>query len=154
VADQRSGLPSSQKRSWEAGRAREAGPVSLFYDADCGLCRYTLAKVLAWDRRRVLRPVALQDPEADRLLAGMSEAERMESWHLVDADGQVASAGAAFVPLGWLLPGGRPLAAAAARFPRAAERAYRLVAGHRSGLGRLVTRGAAARARRRIAERY
>jgi predicted DCC family thiol-disulfide oxidoreductase YuxK len=125
----------------------------ILYDADCGLCRWTLARVLAWDRRRVLRPVALQDPEAARLLPGMSEAERMESWHLVDADGRVASGGAAFVPLGRLLPGGRPMAALAARFPRGAERAYRLVADHRSGLGRLVARGAAARARRRIAQR-
>jgi predicted DCC family thiol-disulfide oxidoreductase YuxK len=109
--------------------------------------------VLAWDRRRVLRPVALQDPEAAELLPKMSKAERMDSWHLVDADGRVASGGAAFVPLGRLLSGGRPLAALAGRFPRAAERAYRLVADHRSGLGRLVTRGAAARARRRIAQR-
>jgi predicted DCC family thiol-disulfide oxidoreductase YuxK len=95
--------------------------------------------VLAWDRRRALRPVALQDPEAERLLAGMGEDERMASWHLIGLDGRVVSGGAAFVPLGRLLPGGRPLAA--------------LVADHRSALGRLVTRGAAARARRRIEAR-
>jgi predicted DCC family thiol-disulfide oxidoreductase YuxK len=109
--------------------------------------------MLAWDRRRALRPVALQDPEAGRLLAGMGEEERMASWHLVDTDGVVRSGGAAFVPLGRLLPGGRPLSALAASFPRAAERAYRLVADHRTALGRLVTRGAAARARRRIEAR-
>jgi predicted DCC family thiol-disulfide oxidoreductase YuxK len=109
--------------------------------------------VLAWDRRRVLRPVALQDPEAARLLAGMGEDERMASWHLVGPDGRVDSGGAAFVPLGRLLPAGRPLAALAERFPRGAERAYRLVADHRSALGRVVTRGAAARARRRIEAR-
>jgi predicted DCC family thiol-disulfide oxidoreductase YuxK len=106
--------------------------------------------VLAWDRRRALRPVALQDPEAARLLAGMGEAERMASWHLIGADGRVVSGGAAFVPLGRLLPGGRPLAALAERCPGAAERAYHLVADHRLALGRLVTRGAAMRARRRI----
>jgi len=117
------------------------------------VCRWSLAKVLAWDRRRALRPVALQDPEAARLLAGMGEDERMASWHLIGADGRVVSSGAALVPLGRLLPGGRPLAALAARFPRAAERAYRLVADHRTGLGRLVTRGAATRARRRIEAR-
>lgn len=76
----------------------------------------------------------------------------MGSWHLIE-DGSVTSAGAAFAPLARRLPGGRPLAALAARFPGAAERAYRLVAEHRSGLGRLVTSGAAGRARRRIAER-
>jgi predicted DCC family thiol-disulfide oxidoreductase YuxK len=109
--------------------------------------------VLAWDRRRALRPVALQDPEAERLLAGMGEDERMASWHLIGLDGRVVSGGAAFVPLGRLLPGGRPLAALAERWPRGAERAYRLVADHRSALGRLVTRGAAARAQRRIEAR-
>jgi predicted DCC family thiol-disulfide oxidoreductase YuxK len=130
-----------------------SGPVSILYDADCGLCRWSLAKVLAWDRGRVVRPVALQDPEAARLLPGMSQAERMASWHLVDADARIASRGAAFGPLARRLPGGRPLAALAERFPRAAERAYRLVADHRTGIGRLVTAGAAARARRRIESR-
>ena len=117
------------------------------------MCRWSLAKVLAWDRRRALRPVARQDPEAERLLAGMDEDERMASWHVIGADGRVVSGAAAFVPLGRLLSGGRPLAALADRWPRAAERAYRLVADHRSALGRLVTRGAAARARRRIEAR-
>ena len=117
------------------------------------MCRWSLAKVLAWDRRRALRPVALQDPEAARLLAGMDEDERMASWHLIGPDGRVVSGGAAFVPLGRLLPGGRRLAALAERWPRDAERAYRLVADHRSALGRLVTRGAAARAQRRIEAR-
>ena len=83
----------------------------------------------------------------------MEEEERMASWHLVGPDGRIFSGGAGFVPLGRLLPGGRPLATLPARFPRAAERAYRLVADHRTGLGRLVTRGAAARARRRIENR-
>jgi predicted DCC family thiol-disulfide oxidoreductase YuxK len=127
-----------------------SGAASVLYDADCGLCRWSLAKVLAWDRRRALRPVALQDPEADRLLAGMEKDERMASWHLVGPDGRVFSGGAAFVPLGRLLPGGRPLVTLAEHFPRAAERAYRLVADHRTGLGRLVTGGAAGRAERRI----
>jgi predicted DCC family thiol-disulfide oxidoreductase YuxK len=117
------------------------------------VCRWSLAKVLAWDRRRALRPIALQDPEAARLLAGLDEDERMASWHLIGPDGRVVSGGAAFVPLGRLLPGGRPLAALADRWPRATERAYHLVADHRSALGRLVTRGAAERAQSRIEAR-
>ena len=97
--------------------------------------------------------MALQDPEAARLLARVPEVERMRSWHLVRPGGAVYSGGAAFLPLGRLLPGGRPLAAFAARFPGAARRAYRLVADRRSVLGRLVTGGAAKRAGRRIAAR-
>jgi predicted DCC family thiol-disulfide oxidoreductase YuxK len=109
--------------------------------------------VLAWDRRRALRPVALSSPEADRLLAGMAPADRMASWHLVAREGRVCSAGAAFAPLARALPGGAPLAALAERFPRAAERAYRAVADRRSAFGRSITAGARRRADRRIASR-
>jgi hypothetical protein len=37
-----------------------------------------------------------------------------------------------------MLPGGRPLAACFRAFPRATERAYRWVAGHRDLLARLL----------------
>jgi len=127
--------------------------ATLLYDSDCGFCRWSLGKVLAWDRRGRLRPVSLQSKEAESLLAGMPEEERMASWHLVGDDGQVRSAGAGIAPLLQLLPGGAPLAAAAARAPRAMERGYRLIAGHRSLWGKVVTDGAKRRADRRIAER-
>ena len=39
--------------------------TTLIYDSDCGFCRWLLAKVLAWDRRGALRPVALETEEAD-----------------------------------------------------------------------------------------
>jgi predicted DCC family thiol-disulfide oxidoreductase YuxK len=106
----------------------------LLYDADCGFCKWSLSKVLAWDRRGALRPVALQDPEADLLLGAMDPERRMASWHLVTPEGRVYSAGAAFPPLLRLLPGGRPLSALTAAFPRATERAYRWVADNRGRL--------------------
>jgi len=124
----------------------------VLYDADCGFCRWSLAKVLAWDRRGTLRPVALQDHEAAELLAGMGEGERMDSWHLA-TDGEVRSGGAAFAPLLRRLPGARPVAALAERFPGAAERGYRFVVDRRGALGRLVTSGARRRAEARIASR-
>jgi predicted DCC family thiol-disulfide oxidoreductase YuxK len=127
--------------------------VTLLYDRDCGFCRWCLGKVLAWDRRRSLRPVAIQSEEADRLLAGMPEDERLSSWHLVDGDGTVRSAGAAFPELFRLLPGGAPLEALTSRTPRATDRAYRWVAGNRSRWGKLVTDGAKSRADRRISGR-
>ena len=55
----------------------------LIYDADCGFCRWSLARVLALDRAHRLRPVALGTPEADALLADMAPDERAASWHLV-----------------------------------------------------------------------
>jgi predicted DCC family thiol-disulfide oxidoreductase YuxK len=128
-------------------------PVAVLYDADCGFCRWSLAKLLAWDRRGRLRPVALQDPEADELLGGMPEEERMASWHLVGADGGVRSAGAAFEPLLRLLPAGTPLAALARRAPGLTERGYRFVADRRGAIGRRLTDGMRRRADRRIAAR-
>lgn len=132
--------------------SRKPDHVAL-YDADCGLCRWTLAKVLAWDRRSRLRPLALQSAEAAQLLDGLSDEDRMRSWHLVDPGGEVRSAGAALPPLMRLLPAGGPLAAAFACLPRVSERLYSAVAGNRSRLGRLVPRGAVGRATRRIAAR-
>ena len=117
----------------------------VLYDADCGLCRASLALILAWDTSGRLRAVALQDEEADRLLAHLSPDERMASWHLVNADGTVRSGGQALAPLFGLLPGGRAPSALARRFPAAADHGYRWVADHRSQLGRLIP----ARVRRR-----
>jgi predicted DCC family thiol-disulfide oxidoreductase YuxK len=126
---------------------------TLLYDSDCGFCRWCLGKVLAWDRRHSLRPVALQSEEADRLLAGMPKEQRLASWHLVDGEGTVQSAGAAFPGLFRLLPGGAPLAGLTSRIPTTTDRAYRWVAGNRSRWGRLVTDGAKRRADRRIEAR-
>jgi predicted DCC family thiol-disulfide oxidoreductase YuxK len=130
---------------------------AILYDPDCGFCRVCLAVVLRWDRRERLRPVALGGDEADSLLGAMPEHQRMGSWHLVTPRWQedvaenatncrhlempaasVHSAGAAFPELFRLLPGGRPLARLAARFPRASERGYRWAADHRSLLGRAL----------------
>jgi predicted DCC family thiol-disulfide oxidoreductase YuxK len=124
---------------------------TILYDADCGFCQWTLAGVLAWDRRRRLRPLALQRPEADRLLAGMDHDTKMASWHLVAPDGRVHSAGAAVPALLRLLPGGAPLAALAARLPGVTDRAYRWVATHRTPLSRPVPRRWKTAAKRRIA---
>ena len=123
----------------------------LFYDGDCGFCRWCVAKVLAWDRDGSVTPLAIQSPEAAELLAGVQPERRLASWHFLDASGAVFSAGAAFSPLLRLLPGGSPLAAFARRYPRGVERVYRVVASNRTLLGALVTNGARARADRRLA---
>jgi len=115
----------------------DVAPAAILYDPDCGFCRVSLAALLSWDRHGRLRPVALGSEEADSLLAGMPEEDRMASWHLVEPGG-VRSAGAAFEPAFARLPGGRPLARLCARFPGVCERGYRLVADHRSLFGRLL----------------
>ena len=121
--------------------------VTILYDRDCGFCKWSLDKILAWDRHHRLTPVAIQSDEGQRLLAPIPPARRLDSWHLV-GDGQVLSAGAAAPPLFGALPGGRPLAALMRAFPRATERAYRWVAEHRDLLARLLRIDASCNVRR------
>ena len=64
----------------------------------------------------------------------------MESFHVVEADGTVRSAG----------DGLAALAPPLDRFPRLASRAYWLVAGNRDKLGRLIPGAARRQAQRRI----
>ena len=111
--------------------------LAVLYDRDCGFCKWALDKILAWDRRRRLRPVAIQSDEGQHLLAAIAPEQRLESWHLV-SHGEVRSAGAAAPQLFEALPGGRPLAALLRASPRLTERAYRWVAEHRAPLARLL----------------
>lgn len=122
-------------------RDDEAQAFVLFYDADCGFCRWAVYQVLRWDRSRRLRACALQDPEAQRWLGWMPEGQRLASWHLVSPEGGVVSGGRAVAPLLRLLPGGRWLAGVAERFPGVVEAAYRWVARNRSWLGRWLRVG-------------
>jgi predicted DCC family thiol-disulfide oxidoreductase YuxK len=110
--------------------------AAILYDEDCAFCKWSLAKILAWDRGGRLRPVALQDPEADLLLKSMDGERKMASWHLVTPDGRVHSAGAAAEPLFRLLPAGKPLALIARAFPKTTDRVYRWVAANRTPIGR------------------
>jgi len=121
----------------------------LLYDEDCGFCKWSLDKILAWDRAQRVRPVPIQSEEGSRLLAPIPPGARLDSWHLVRADGRLFSAGAAAGPLARLLPGGRPLAAVFAAFPALTERAYRFVARHRGSLARLLRVDANCQVRRR-----
>jgi predicted DCC family thiol-disulfide oxidoreductase YuxK len=89
----------------------------LLYDRDCGFCKWSLDKILAWDRGGRLRPVPIQGEEGERLLAAVDRETRLDSWHLVTPARQVLSAGAAAEPLARLLPGGRPLAFVFRSFP-------------------------------------
>jgi predicted DCC family thiol-disulfide oxidoreductase YuxK len=123
---------------------------TLLYDRDCGFCRTALALILAWDRRRVLRPLALQDPEAAALLPGMDDRTRMASFHLVSSAGTVDSAGRGLTELLRLLPGGRALGALASAVQPVTDATYRVVAGNRDRLGPLIPARVKDRATARI----
>jgi hypothetical protein len=83
----------------------------------------------------------------------MDRERRLASWHLALPGGRVYSGGAAFAPLAEAIGRFGAAGRLAARFPRAAAAAYRLVAGNRSLWGRLVTGRAKAMADRTIAAR-
>jgi predicted DCC family thiol-disulfide oxidoreductase YuxK len=123
---------------------------TVVYDGACGICKWLLAGFLRLDRERRLRPIPLQSPEADALLADLEPSERMASWHLLSADGVRVSAGAALPRLLSALPGGGLPAATLARFPRLTASGYRWVAEHRSQLSRFVPQRAKQRAAERI----
>lgn len=111
---------------------------TVLYDEDCGFCKWSLAKILAWDRHRALRPLPIQSGEGERLLAPVPRGEWLESWHVVLPSGEVRSAGAAAAPIAELLPAGKPLAILFRAFPGVTDHAYRLVARNRDRLARAL----------------
>jgi predicted DCC family thiol-disulfide oxidoreductase YuxK len=108
----------------------------VLYDEDCGFCRWSLDRLLLWDRRGRLRAAPIQSDEGGRLLADLDERDRLASWHLVTPDGRRYSGGAATGPMARLLPAGAPVAFLAETFPRSTGRLYRWVARNRDALGR------------------
>jgi predicted DCC family thiol-disulfide oxidoreductase YuxK len=127
--------------------------VTVLYDHDCGFCRWSIGRLLAWDRAGRLRPLAIQSAEGQRLLADLAPEQRLDTAHAVDAAGRRTSGGDAIAPIAAVLPGGAPLAALARRAPTVARAGYRAVAGRRSILGKLISDAARARADERIARR-
>ena len=122
----------------------------LLYDRDCGFCRWSLGPLLRWDRSKRLRLVALQSPESEELLPGMSQSRRLKSAHIVLPNGEVHSGGDALAPLLRLLPRGARLSAVARAIAPVSRRAYDWVARHRALLGRPISDRAKARATARI----
>jgi predicted DCC family thiol-disulfide oxidoreductase YuxK len=125
----------------------------LIYDVDCGFCRWSVARILDWDRARRLDLMTLQDPRAATLLQTVPEDERMKSSHLVMPDGKVHSGGASVEPLARLLPLGAPAALLARAAPGLMDRGYRLIAGNRMKVSKLVPAASKARADERIQRR-
>jgi predicted DCC family thiol-disulfide oxidoreductase YuxK len=110
----------------------------VFYDHDCGFCRWTLGLMLVWDRGHRLWPAAIEGPVGERWLAGMPVSERVASWHIVEAGGVVSSAGAGIAEILEYVPGGSVLARLLRLAPGLVERAYWFVADRRSRISRFV----------------
>ena len=110
----------------------------LLYDADCGFCRWSLDKILRRDKAKRIRPVPIQSAEGKELLRDMDEAKRLQSWHLVDENGRIFSAGAVVPEISRRLSGGAPISSLWKTFPKSTDRLYRLVARNRHKLGKAL----------------
>ena len=111
------------------------GEPLVLYDEDCGFCRWVAERLRRWDRRRALRFGSIQQADEDGSLEAVAPGERYASWHFIEADGRVWSAGAAIPRVLERLPGGAPLAWITGSFPSFTDRCYRLAARHRTMLG-------------------
>jgi predicted DCC family thiol-disulfide oxidoreductase YuxK len=127
--------------------------VTVLYDRDCGFCRWSIGRLLAWDRQRRVRPLAIQSEEGERLLADLPQDERLARAHAIDAAGRRTSGGDALAPVAAVLPGGAPLAAVGRRAPGLVRTVYDAIAARRPFFGRFVTERAKARADALIAQR-
>jgi len=111
-------------------------PITVLFDEDCGLCRWSADKLRAWDSDGALRFVGIRSAGGARILQGMDMDTRMASWHAAAGNGAVWSAGAAVPVVARRLRGGAPIAWLAETFPETTERLYRWIATHRVEIGR------------------
>lgn len=127
--------------------------VAVLYDTDCNICKTIMETLLTWDRRRRLRPVAIQSDEGQELLRDVPVDERLESFHLARPGQPVISGGPALAELFELLPGGGGVARMLEVSPGATAAGYEWVARNRTSLSRLIPGAVKARANRRLATR-
>ena len=113
-------------------------PLLVFYDEECGYCRWSVAQLLRFDRDQRLRLIAIQSPEGERLLADVAPELRLASAHLIDGDGQLFSGGDAAAPIAAALPRLAPTAPLLGRLSGPVNASYKLIAANRERIGRLV----------------
>jgi predicted DCC family thiol-disulfide oxidoreductase YuxK len=118
-------------------QAASPGPLTVVYDADCGVCRQTVRRLRRWDREDRLVFISLQAaagcgrPRIEELAA---QGHLGDAVHVIDeATGRVVSGGHAALAILDALPGGWLLRPWAALPPTAAaaDVVYRVAARHR-----------------------
>jgi predicted DCC family thiol-disulfide oxidoreductase YuxK len=81
----------------------------LIYDGDCRLCVSSKRWIERWDRRRRIRTIPFQSPEARGRLPELDAMTCMDAMRFIDAEGKVFSGVDAFramlpfLPFGFLL---------------------------------------------------
>jgi predicted DCC family thiol-disulfide oxidoreductase YuxK len=110
--------------------------ATLLYDDDCSFCRWSADRIRRWVSRGALAFASIQSVTGQELLRSIPGEIRLDSMHVVNADGRVWSGGEAVRVLLDALPGGSLPALVAGSFPEATDRLYRLVARNRTTFGR------------------
>ena len=126
-------------------------PLLVFYDEDCGYCRWSVAQLLRFDRDDSLRLIAIQSAQGERLLAAVPPHLRLASAHLIDGAGRLYSGGDAAAPIAAALPSLARTAPLLRRLSRPVNASYNLIAANRERIGRLVGSSSRERADRAIA---
>jgi predicted DCC family thiol-disulfide oxidoreductase YuxK len=149
AADQR------RRSLWVVFRGRIEGVAvkTVLYDEQCGFCCVMADWVVRLHSGAPLRVLPIQSAGGQTALASVPAMERLASWHLLDERGRLFSGGDAFAPLLRDVPGARWLAPVLEWMPGVTGWVYRVVAGRRTTLARLIPRGYRRRARDRMAIR-
>jgi predicted DCC family thiol-disulfide oxidoreductase YuxK len=113
-------------------------PITVLFDEDCGLCRWSAGKLHTWDTANALRFVGIRSDAGRTTLRTMDVETRLESWHVATENGAVWSGGAAIPLVARRLRGGTPVAWLAETIPDTTERLYRWIAAHRLVFARLL----------------
>jgi len=120
----------------------QPGQTWLFYDGDCGFCRSCVAWLQAKDRTSKLHLVPYQDAPDPPLIPPL-RARAKHSVLTIAPDGEVRTAGRAVLAVlqdvGWMTP----LVKVASLPPLIwlVEVGYRIVAGNRARISRVLARG-------------
>jgi predicted DCC family thiol-disulfide oxidoreductase YuxK len=112
--------------------------LTVFYDADCGICQASARLMVRLDARHQLNMVPLQT--APTTAETPSPDELLDSLHALDGDGRWWVGADAVIEIARRVPALRPLALAT-RVPfavRALEIVYGLVARNRHRLSRIL----------------
>ena len=112
--------------------------LTVLFDEECGLCRWSAGKLRRWACDGTLRFVGIRSPEGGRILRDVDAGTRLASWHVAADNGAVWSAGAAVPLLARRLRGGAAIAWLAETVPETTERLYGWVTTHRMQIGRLL----------------
>jgi predicted DCC family thiol-disulfide oxidoreductase YuxK len=119
------------------GQTHPSGPLTVLFDADCGLRRETVRRLRRWnhDGRFEFMPLALASTSGRPMLEELAaQGHLQDSVHVVDeANGRIISGGHAALAILDALPGGwlfRPWAALPPT-AAAADMVYRVASGHR-----------------------